>query len=58
MLQDCKKSQYLREYRLNNDSTYYNKYIMAIKIIFSCIRGCKYSASKLIGIELIMMIAR
>lgn len=31
---------------------------MVIRIVYSCIRSCKYNSSKLVGIEIIMTIAR
>lgn len=57
LLQEYRENQSIREERLRRER-YYRSGEIIVKVVFSCIRGCKYVASKLLGIELLGMVAR
>jgi hypothetical protein len=58
LLRYYKKSQHVRQERIEQSSSFYKEYIMVVRIVFSCVRSCRYNSSKLIGIELLKAIAK
>jgi hypothetical protein len=57
LLEEYRNNQHIRQERMKRTSYYKNSEIM-IRVVFSCLRGCKYVSSKLLGIELMNLLSK